>query len=109
MSTNRPAASAAGRRENPELRARAFEGWAPQVGVICLYRLDGEARPFLPVCLPPGNEVEVCGWIFPCPPVDAERPALREMGLQASQRQQPCYCVVRRADLHPVVVAGRTR
>lgn len=82
------------------LKARAFGGWAPRPGVVCLFRLDTGDRPFLPVMEhSPGVWG---GWLFPAVPDDDISQTLRVGGHGPASRRAPCYCRGALADLRSV-------
>jgi hypothetical protein len=56
-------------------------------------RLDAGVRPFVVVCVDTITD-RASGWLFIDPQADANDPLLREQGIQAAARRQPCYITV---------------
>lgn len=54
-------------------------------------QLTAGARPFL---LTRRTSTQAWGWVFPDPQEDSADPLLKDLGIQAVQRQTPCYVCV---------------
>ena len=72
----------------PAKRSGVLRSFSHAPGDWKLYDLAAGPRPFLVVNSDP---VTTSGWLFLDPDLDGPDPVLREAGLTAQQRQQPCY------------------